>query len=97
MSGFGRLGMNLLLSLQLDEQHMPTRALISRSHKSREADLLSAIYPRMEFIKMGSSLKLCAVADGQADLYLRLGPTSEWDTGAAQCIVESAGGVCADI
>ena len=80
------------LSLQLDEQHMPTRALISRSHKSREADLLSAIYPRMEIIKMGSSLKLCAVADGQADLYLRLGPTSEWDTGAAQCIVESAGG-----
>jgi len=46
----------------------------------------------MEFIKMGNSLKLCAVADGQADLYLRLGPTSEWDVGAAQCIVESAGG-----
>jgi len=45
----------------------------------------------MEFIKMGNSLKLCAVVDVQADIYFRLGPTSECDAGAAQCIVESAG------
>lgn len=80
------------LSLKHLSKAKPKRALISRSHKSREADVLAEIYPDMEFIKMGSSLKLCAVADGQADMYLRLGPTSEWDTGAAQCIVESAGG-----
>jgi 3'(2'), 5'-bisphosphate nucleotidase len=41
---------------------------------------------------MGSSLKFCLVAEGMADLYPRLGLTSEWDTAAAQCIVEQAGG-----
>jgi 3'(2'), 5'-bisphosphate nucleotidase len=44
---------------------------------------------------MGSSLKFCLVAEGSADLYLRDVPTMEWDTAAAQCVVESAGGsVC---
>ena len=41
---------------------------------------------------MGSSLKFCLVAEGQADVYPRLGPTSEWDTAAAQAVVEAAGG-----
>jgi 3'(2'), 5'-bisphosphate nucleotidase len=41
---------------------------------------------------MGSSLKICLVAEGAADIYPRLGPTSEWDTAAAQAILESAGG-----
>ncbi len=41
---------------------------------------------------MGSSLKICLVAEGAADLYPRLGPTSEWDTAAAHAILESAGG-----
>jgi 3'(2'), 5'-bisphosphate nucleotidase len=43
-------------------------------------------------LSMGSSLKFCLVAEGKADLYPRLGLTSEWDTAAAQCIVEQAGG-----
>lgn len=43
-------------------------------------------------VQMGSSLKICMVAEGAADLYPRLGPTSEWDTAAAQCILEKAGG-----
>lgn len=80
------------LKLTQTAQQAPLRALISRSHSSRESAVLTAVYPAIEFIEKGSSLKLCAVADGQADLYLRLGPTSEWDTAAAQCIVESAGG-----
>ena len=42
---------------------------------------------------MGSSLKLCLVAEGDADLYLRDAPTMEWDTGAAHAIVREAGGV----
>ena len=41
---------------------------------------------------MGSSLKLCLVAEGAADIYPRLGPTCLWDTGAAQAVVEQAGG-----
>lgn len=43
-------------------------------------------------IPMGAALKSCLVAEGVADIYARLGPTSEWDTAAAQCIVEEAGG-----
>jgi len=45
---------------------------------------------------IGSSLKFCLIAEGKADLYPRLAPTSEWDTGAAQAVVEAAGGVVVD-
>ncbi|WP_317048738.1 3'(2'),5'-bisphosphate nucleotidase CysQ [Reichenbachiella versicolor] len=45
-----------------------------------------------EIVIMGSSLKLLAIADGTADLYPRFAPTMEWDTAAAQAIVEAAGG-----
>jgi len=47
-------------------------------------------------ISMGSALKSCLVAEGAADIYARLGPTGEWDTAAAQCIVEEAGGHITD-
>lgn len=49
-----------------------------------------------EVIYVGSALKSCLVAEGKADLYARLGPTSEWDTAAAQCVVEEAGGKITD-
>jgi 3'(2'), 5'-bisphosphate nucleotidase len=48
-------------------------------------------------MSMGSSLKFCLIAAGKADLYLRLGPTSEWDTAAAQCVLEQAGGAVLDL
>ncbi|HET7266812.1 MAG TPA: 3'(2'),5'-bisphosphate nucleotidase CysQ [Oleiagrimonas sp.] len=64
----------------------------SRSHASeRQLALLSGLGEYTK-IPMGSSLKFCLIADGQADLYLRAGPTSEWDTAAAQCVLEQAGG-----
>jgi len=50
-----------------------------------------------EELPMGSALKSCLVAEGVADVYPRLGPTSEWDTGAAQCVVEEAGGYVKDL
>jgi len=68
----------------------------SRSHLSDEVkQFVASVETRVrqvELISMGSSLKLCLVADGRADFYPRLGLTSEWDTAAAQCIVEVAGG-----
>ena len=68
----------------------------SRSHGSEAMQQymtrLSASYDEIEMLSMGSSLKFCLVAEGKADLYPRLGLTSEWDTAAAQCIVEQAGG-----
>lgn len=53
---------------------------------------LAQLWPRVEVQPMGSSLKMCLIAQGLADLYLRYGPTGEWDTAAAQVIVEAAGG-----
>ncbi len=65
----------------------------SRSHQSPEIQaLLESLGGEAELVAMGSSLKLCLVAEGKAHLYPRLGPTSEWDTGAAQAVVEAAGG-----
>jgi len=70
----------------------PDRVVCSRSHPSGAlAAYLERLGPH-ELKPMGSSLKICLVADGQADIYPRLGPTSEWDTAAAQAILESAGG-----
>jgi 3'(2'), 5'-bisphosphate nucleotidase len=64
----------------------------SRSHANPElASQLNQLGPH-ELISMGSSLKFCRVAEGLADFYPRLGPTSEWDTAAAQAVVEAAGG-----
>lgn len=64
----------------------------SRSHNDERFDRFLAQFADHTIISMGSSLKSCLVAEGKADVYLRLGPTSEWDTAAAQCIVEEAGG-----
>lgn len=64
----------------------------SRSHAGEKLlKFLGNMGPHM-LISMGSSLKICLVAEGRADVYPRLGPTSEWDTAAAQCILEEAGG-----
>lgn len=68
------------------------RVVGSRSHNSDEAMELANSLPGAEFVSMGSSLKLCAVAEGSADIYPRFGLTSEWDTAAAQAVVEAAGG-----
>jgi 3'(2'), 5'-bisphosphate nucleotidase len=72
----------------------------SRSHSGpaveRFLERLAAREGGYETASMGSSLKLCLVAEGAADVYPRLGPTSEWDTAAAQCVVEAAGGAVTD-
>lgn len=67
-------------------------AVGSRSHKdSRSAELLNKIDVVTEK-SVGSSLKFCMIAEGVADIYIRTGKTSEWDTAAAQGILEMAGG-----
>lgn len=73
------------------------RIVGSRSHAE---DDLQAVLDRLdayELVPMGSSLKLCLVAEGAADLYPRLGSTSLWDTAAAQCVVQEAGGQVVDL
>ena len=68
------------------------KIVISRSHPNQKVINFINQFDNHKLIRMGSSLKLCCIADGKADVYPRLGPTSEWDIGAAQCIVEEAGG-----
>ncbi|WP_280564673.1 3'(2'),5'-bisphosphate nucleotidase CysQ [Chromohalobacter sp. 48-RD10] len=68
------------------------RVVGSRSHPSPDlAEWLEQLGSH-DMVPMGSSLKLCLVAEGAADTYPRLGPTCLWDTGAAQAVVEQAGG-----
>jgi 3'(2'), 5'-bisphosphate nucleotidase len=75
----------------------PLRVVGSRSHASPElADFLATLGPH-ELKPMGSSLKICLVAEGEADLYPRLGPTSEWDTAAAHAVLIAAGGSMMDV
>ncbi|MDH5485556.1 MAG: 3'(2'),5'-bisphosphate nucleotidase CysQ, partial [Gammaproteobacteria bacterium] len=64
----------------------------SRSHVSEKLQQYIDKLGETEVISMGSSLKSCLVAEGKVDIYPRLGLTSEWDTAAAHCIVEQAGG-----
>lgn len=71
------------------------KIVASRSHADERTAALLAKLGEYECISMGSSLKLCLVAEGAAHLYPRLGPTMEWDTAAAHAVVTCAGGrVC---
>jgi 3'(2'), 5'-bisphosphate nucleotidase len=70
----------------------PVRVVGSRSHRGDSLDAFLARLGAHELIPVGSSLKFCMVAEGAADVYPRLGPTSEWDTAAAHAVVEGAGG-----
>ena len=74
----------------------PIMVVGSRSHRGDSLIRFLEKLGEHEMVGMGSSLKLCLVAEGAADIYPRLGPTSEWDTAAAQCVVEQAGGYVTD-
>jgi 3'(2'), 5'-bisphosphate nucleotidase len=63
----------------------------SRSHPSPDLAAYLEQFDDVEMVPKGSSLKLCLVAEGEADIYPRLGPTSEWDTGAGHAVAEIAG------
>jgi len=77
--------------------HHPPRVVGSRSHRTEGLALYLNRLGEHRLMSIGSSLKLCWVAEGAADLYPRIGPTSEWDTAAAHCIVKEAGGEVTDL
>lgn len=98
---------NQLRSIQVRSQcpaknQQESKIVVAGTRSSRSAamqaflDNLEKACTGYEIKFMGSSLKSCMVAEGVADVYARLGPTSEWDTAAAQCIVEEAGGLITD-
>jgi len=76
----------------------PPRVAGSRSHGGVQGDLLQQLIGGdYRMTPLGSSLKFCLIARGEADVYLRLGLTSEWDTAAAQCVLDEAGGAVLDL
>jgi 3'(2'), 5'-bisphosphate nucleotidase len=79
-----------------DSTNKPFTIIGSRSHATPELEAFVEEKRRehgeVEFISAGSSLKLCLVAEGRADIYPRTGPTMEWDTAAGQAVVEFSGG-----
>lgn len=78
----------------LDLRHVTVAG--SRSHADERLQGFLRNLCKPELLSLGSSLKICLVAEGKADVYPRLGPTSEWDTAAAQCVLEQAGGYLVD-
>jgi len=73
-------------------KHSEMTIVASKSHRSAELESYLANFPTAENISIGSSLKFCLLATGEADLYPRLGPTCEWDTAAAHAVLRAAGG-----
>jgi 3'(2'), 5'-bisphosphate nucleotidase len=80
-----------------DQKGTPLTVVGSRSHQTEPLMLYLSRLGDHELTSMGSSLKLCLVAEGAADLYPRIGLTSEWDTAAAHCVVREAGGRVTDL
>ena len=85
------------IKVQSVQAGQPIIVVASRSHSDARTDALLERLGEHRCLSMGSSLKLCLVAEGKAHFYPRLGPTMEWDTPAAHAIVNAAGGVVQDI
>ena len=93
---YGAAGERQVKSRRFSEMPTEIKVVASRSHVSNELRAylksIDEIFSGVETISMGSSLKLCALADAEADIYPRLGPTSEWDIAAAHAVLVAAGG-----
>jgi len=70
----------------------PLSIVASRSHLTPETAAFIERYPAAETVSVGSSLKFCLLASGEADLYPRFGRTMEWDTAAGDAVLRAAGG-----
>ena len=90
------IGSNLQISENDNDVPNVIRVVMSKSHKSENDEyflnFLEKKDIKYEIIEKGSSLKLCSLADNQADIYPRFGPTSEWDIAAAHAVLKSYGG-----
>jgi len=78
-------------------RHAVSAVVVSRSHLDEETKKFLHRLGEQRIVSMGSSLKLCLVAEGQASVYPRFAPTSLWDTAAADAVVRAAGGTVTDL
>lgn len=88
---------SLPIRVSVDGMSEICRVVASKSHLNIETKHLIDQLGPVNLVQAGSSLKFCRVAEGNADIYPRLSPTCEWDTAAAQAILEAAGGVVVDM
>lgn len=72
---------------------MPLTIVASRSHRTPETDAYIRQVEAAEIVSVGSSLKFCLIAAGEADVYPRFGRTMEWDTAAGDAVLRAAGGI----
>ena len=88
---------NVVKDANKQTQTQPCRVVASKSHLNEQTQNFIEQLGSVTLIQAGSSLKFCRVAEGVADIYPRLAPTCEWDTAAAQAVLEGAGGVVIDV
>ena len=86
-------GVSNIISVKTPSLNDKIKVVSSRSHANNpKLENYLNNFKKVELVKMGSSIKICLVADGSAHLYPRFGPTMEWDTAAAHAVVKFAGG-----
>lgn len=90
-------GETVLIHVAADSANGICRVMASKSHLNPETQSFIDRLGSVSLVQAGSSLKYCRVAEGGADIYPRLAPTCEWDTAAAQAVLEGAGGVVLDL
>lgn len=90
--GCWRLKDSVFAQLQVQPNHQPVKVVASKSHLNDATRDFIANLGDTELVQAGSSLKLLRIAEGKADIYPRMAPTCEWDTAAAQAVLEGAGG-----
>lgn len=86
----GKSGKKSAISVK---EHTPVKLVVSRSHADPRLRELKQKLNNPECINVGSSLKLCMLANGEANLYPRFSPTCEWDMAAGEAILKAAGGI----
>jgi len=84
-------------AIRVREGHSPLTIVASRSHNTPETDEFIARHEPAHRVTVGSSLKFCLLASGQADLYPRMGRTMQWDTAAGDAILRAAGGITREL
>lgn len=98
LGAFRRIdGKTVAITVATDTADQCCRVVASRSHLNQTTQSLIDRLGAVNLIQAGSSLKFCRIAEGAADLYPRLAPTCEWDTAAAQAVLEGAGGAVLDL
>ena len=95
--GAYKLSNDKIENLRVSTFKNTVRIVASRNHLNEETQKFISKFKDYKLLQAGSSIKFCMVAEGSADIYPRLAPTSEWDTAAAQAVVEGAGGSVKDL